>query len=96
MPAGQSAIAVTGQAGLPRTVIVVAPAAGAQLEVEQLGIDIAMSGYDAVMIEGLETPLRGTLTSRGSGVLVVLATERAVEARESGRFAGSCTGTPAI
>jgi environmental stress-induced protein Ves len=96
MPAGRSPLAVTGRTGSPSTVIVVAPAAGAQLEVEQLGLDAALAGYDAVMIEEVTMPLHGMLTSPGSGVLVVLAPERAVGARESGEIAGSYTGTPAI
>lgn len=72
MPAGRSSFAVTGRTGLPSTVIVVAPAVGAKLEVEQLGLDIAMSGYDAVLIEEATTPLHGVMTSSGSGVTVVL------------------------
>ncbi len=53
---------MTGQTGSPNTVIVAAGAVGAQLEVEQLGVDVALTRCDAVMIEGVTTPLRGTVT----------------------------------
>ncbi|MHA6695035.1 HutD/Ves family protein [Homoserinimonas sp. A520] len=73
MPAGQSSFAVPGDTtGSPSTVIVVAPATGAHFEVEQLGLDLALAGYDAVIIEEVTTPLHGIVTSTGSGVRVVL------------------------
>jgi environmental stress-induced protein Ves len=96
IPAGRSPLAVTGRSGSPSTVIVVAPAAGAQLKVEQLGLDVAMDGYDAVMIEEVTMPLHGMVTSPGSGILVILTPERAVGASESGRIAGSPAGTPTM
>ncbi|MHA6668367.1 HutD/Ves family protein [Homoserinimonas sp. A447] len=73
IPAGQGCFTVPGETtGSPSTVIVVAPATGAHLEVEQLGLDLALAGYDAVMIEEVTTPLHGIATSTGSGVSVVL------------------------
>jgi environmental stress-induced protein Ves len=77
MPAGSSPFAVTGDTGSPSTVIVVAPPEGARLEIEQLGLDVALAGYDAVMIEEVTAPLRGMVTSTGSAVSVVLRRPRA-------------------
>lgn len=57
---------------LPATVVVVAPSSGARFEVAQLGLDLELAAYDAVMIEGVTAPLQGTVTSTGSSVQVAL------------------------
>lgn len=54
------------------TVVLVASASGAHLKITLLGLDIALSAYDAVMIQGVTSPLRCRMTSSDSGVLVVL------------------------
>ncbi|EPR77214.1 hypothetical protein ADILRU_0451 [Leifsonia rubra CMS 76R] len=58
--------------GAPRIFIVVAPPSGARIELAQLGLDLELAAYDAVMIEGVTAPLQGTVTSPGSSVQVVL------------------------
>lgn len=62
--------------GFSCTVIVVAPASGAYLEIKQLGIDVALSAYDAIMIDGATMPLHCQMTSPDSGALVVLTPDQ--------------------
>jgi len=60
----------------PGTIVVVAPASGARIEVEPLGLDVQLAAYDAVRIDGVTSSLQGTIRSPGSSVLVVLTPER--------------------
>lgn len=75
--AGRSAFtvpsAVTAQ---PCTVVVVAPSAGAHLQIEELDLDLQLGAYDAVMIDRVTAPLNGIIASAGSAVTVALTPDR--------------------
>lgn len=71
--AGTSSFSVPAAGTSARcTVFVVAPASGARLEIAELGLELELSSYDAVRIDGVATPLDCRAQSTGSIVAVTL------------------------